>query len=258
MEQRAYKVFIIEDSEQDRELLEKSLMSYNLFQIVGCLPGGSGVLALIQRLHPDLLFVDVELPGLPGYELVNRLHEQVTWNMKVVFYTAYPQYMLEAIRSAAFDFLLKPFEMKELDLIVNRFIQSKIEKKEEVNTMACGIRGLEDEACKNAFSIQLPTGEIRVLRLSEIGYFKFNASRRCWEVFLFIQKLLAMRSSINAMNILGFSSQFVQIHKSYIINIQHLAMIDGDECIMYPPFNGERLPISSKYKKALQSSFIRL
>ena len=86
----------------------------------------------------------------------------------------------------------------------------------------------------------------------------FGGHIRCWEVFLFIQKLLAMRSSINAMNILGFSSQFVQIHKSYIINIQHLAMIDGDECIMYPPFNGERLPISSKYKKALQSSFIQL
>lgn len=117
MEQKAYKIFIIEDSDKDRELLEKSLASYNLFQVVGCLPGGSGALALIQRLHPDLLFIDVELPGLPGYEIVNKLHEVVMWDMKVVFYTAYPHYMLEAIRSAAFDFLLKPFEMKELDLI---------------------------------------------------------------------------------------------------------------------------------------------
>lgn len=65
MEQKAYKIFIIEDSDKDRELLEKSLASYNLFQVVGCLPG-SGALALIQSLHPDLLFIDVELPGLPG------------------------------------------------------------------------------------------------------------------------------------------------------------------------------------------------
>lgn len=49
MEQKAYKIFIIEDSDKDRELLEKSLASYNLFQVVGCLPGGSGALALIQR-----------------------------------------------------------------------------------------------------------------------------------------------------------------------------------------------------------------
>lgn len=85
MEQKAYKIFIIEDSDKDRELLEKSLASYNLFQVVGCLPGGSGALALIQRLHPDLLFIDVELPGLPGYEIVNKLHEVVMWDMKVVF-----------------------------------------------------------------------------------------------------------------------------------------------------------------------------
>lgn len=183
MEQKAYKIFIIEDSDKDRELLEKSLASYNLFQVVGCLPGGSGALALIQRLHPDLLFIDVELPGLPGYEIVNKLHEVVMWDMKVVFYTAYPHYMLEAIRSAAFDFLLKPFEMKELDLIINRFVQAKIEKKEEINSVSV-MRGVEGESGKGTFSIQLPTGEIRVLRLSEIGYFKFNASRRCWEVFL--------------------------------------------------------------------------
>ena len=90
MEQKAYKIFIIEDSDKDRELLEKSLASYNLFQVVGCLPGGSGALALIQRLHPDLLFIDVELPGLPGYEIVNKLHDVVMWDMKVVFYYCCP------------------------------------------------------------------------------------------------------------------------------------------------------------------------
>lgn len=194
MEQRAYKVFIIEDSEQDRELLEKSLMSYNLFQIVGCLPGGSGVLALIQRLHPDLLFVDVELPGLPGYELVNRLHEQVTWNMKVVFYTAYPQYMLEAIRSAAFDFLLKPFEMKELDLIVNRFIQSKIEKKEEVNTMLVVYAGWKMKLVKMLFPSSCRRGrfvycvfqksDILNLMLHAGAGKSFYSFRNCWPCVL--------------------------------------------------------------------------
>lgn len=257
MGQKAYKVVIIEDSEKDRELLERNLMSYNQFQVVGCLPSGSGALAFIQRLRPDLLFIDVELPGIPGYEVVQKLHDTVIWDMKVVFYTAYPQYMLDAIRSAAFDFLLKPFESGELDLIVNRFMQQKIAKKENVNVLSLGQYGM-DGSTKTSFSIQLPTGEIRVLRLSEIGYFKFNASRRCWEVFLYMQKLLTMRSTLNATAILGFSSQFVQIHKSYIINVQHLAMIDSDECLMYPPFNGEKLPISCKYKKALQNSFIQL
>lgn len=69
MEQKAYKIFIIEDSDKDRELLEKSLASYNLFQVVGCLPGGSGALALIQSLHPDLLLLTWNCRGFPDMRL---------------------------------------------------------------------------------------------------------------------------------------------------------------------------------------------
>lgn len=57
MEQKAYKIFIIEDSDKDRELLEKSLASYNLFQVVGCLPGGSGALALSFSVYILICFL---------------------------------------------------------------------------------------------------------------------------------------------------------------------------------------------------------
>lgn len=191
MEQKAYKIFIIEDSDKDRELLEKSLASYNLFQVVGCLPGGSGALALIQRLHPDLLFIDVELPGLPGYEIVNKLHEVVMWDMKVVFYTAYPHYMLEAIRCAAFDFLLKPFEMKELDLIINRFVQAKIEKKEEINSVSV-MRGVEGEkvhfpsSCRRgrfAYCVSQKSDILNLMLHAGAGK-SFYSFRNCWPCVL--------------------------------------------------------------------------
>ena len=256
MENKVYKVLIIDDSDKDRGILEESLKTYGLFQLVGCLSGGFSASALIKDTQPDLLFLDVELPGMQGYDVVNKLHGLVTWNMKIVFYTAYPQYMINAIHISAFDYLLKPFEKKDLDAVVTRFVQTRMEEK---NVPSC-LSSLEKTTVVNekTFTIQLPTGDIHVLRLSDIGYFKFNASRRCWEVFLYTQKLLAMRSSINAVRILGFSSQFVQIHKSYIINLQHLAVIHSDVCIMFPPFNNEKLPISGKYKKELQNSFIQL
>ena len=176
--------------------------------------------------------------------------------MKIVFYTAYPQYMINAIHISAFDYLLKPFGQKELDTVVNRFIQAMMEEKS--SPLHLPLPEKAADASEKTFTIQLPTGDIHVLRLTDIGYFKFNASRRCWEVFLYTQKLLAMRSSINATRILGFSPQFVQIHKSYIINMQHLAVIHSDVCIMFPPFNNIKLPISGKYKKELQNSFIQL
>lgn len=254
-----YKVVVVEDSEEDRGLLERSLEAYRNFQVVGSLSTGFHVSELIDNVHPDLLFVDVELPGIQGYDLVDRLRNRVTWNMKVVFYTAHPQYMLNAIRVSAFDYLLKPFDRKDLDGVVERFLEAR-NREDDASFPIQGMPSqfMSEDSGKKTFTIQLPTGDIRILRLADIGYFKFNAMRRCWEVFLCNRKLLTMRSSINANNILGFSSQFMQIHKSYIINVQYLAVIHADVCMMFPPFDGEKLPISGKYKKELQSCFIRL
>ena len=256
MEQKVYKVLIIDDSDKDREALEESLKPYGVFQIAGCLSSGFSAPALIKNAQPDLLFLDVELPGIQGYDVVEKLRGLVTWNMRIVFYTAYPQYMINAIHLSAFDYLLKPFEKKDLDAVVTRFVQAKMAERSEPFSLSPQEKPAEGN--ERTFTIQLPTGDIHVLRLADIGYFKFNASRRCWEVFLYTQKLLTMRSSVNAVRILGFSSQFIQIHKSYIINLQHLAVIHSDVCIMFPPFNNEKLPISGKYKKELQNSFIQL
>lgn len=256
MEHKVYRVLIIDDSEEDREVLEESLKKYDFFQVVGCLSNGFSAPALINSTKPDLLFLDVELQGIQGYEVINKLHGLVTWDMKIVFYTAYPRYMINAIRISAFDCLLKPFEMKDLDVVINRFMQAKIE--EQKMSLSLPMQEKSVDTNEKIFTIQLPMGDIHVLRLSDIGYFKFNTSRRCWEVLLYTQKLLVMRSSINATRILSFSPKFIQIHKSYIINMQHLAVIHDDVCIMYPPFNNEKLPISGKYKKELQNSFIQL
>lgn len=255
MGDKIYKILIIEDSDEDRTKLEESLESYSFFQIANSLNTGFAAPELVRKLRPDLLFIDVELSGIQGYDIIDKLRGEITWNMKTVFYTAYPQYMINAIRLSVFDYLLKPFEKKDLDLIVNRFIQARMEEKGALPDLPP--QDVSDEMGSKTFTIQLPTGDIRILRHSDIGYFKFNTLRRCWEVFLYNQKLLTMRSTINATRILGFSPQFMQIHKSYIINIQHLAIIHTDVCIMFPPFNNERLPISGKYKKGLQNCFIQ-
>ncbi len=253
--EKMYKVLIIEDSDEDCKVLKNSLGSYGFFQIVGSSFSGFSAPALLKDMQPDLLFIDVELPGIKGYDVVGKLCGLVTWEMKVVFYTAHPQYMIDAIRISAFDYLLKPFEKKDLDLIVNRFMQAKMDRR--TFPVCQSLPEARAEAEKITFTIQLPTGDIHILRLTGIGYFKFNALRRCWEVFLYTQRSLMIRSSINAVQILSFSSQFVQIHKSYIVNIQYLAVIHGDVCIMFPPFNKEELPISGKYKKELQNRFIQ-
>ena len=78
---------------------------------------------LIAKVQPDLLFLDVELPDMTGMELLQEIRDSVSWNMRIVFYTAYDKYMIQAIREAAFDYLLKPFEEQELRDILARFVE---------------------------------------------------------------------------------------------------------------------------------------
>lgn len=78
---------------------------------------------LIFKTMPDLVFLDVELPDMQGPELLNLVRNEITWNMQVVFYTAYNKYMLDAIRESAFDYLLKPIDKSELSNMMKRFIE---------------------------------------------------------------------------------------------------------------------------------------
>ena len=78
---------------------------------------------MIDKLRPDILFLDVELPDMKGIELLEQINSCVTWNMQVIFYTAYDKYMINAIRESAFDYLLKPIDRKELECIITRFLK---------------------------------------------------------------------------------------------------------------------------------------
>lgn len=63
------------------------------------------------------------MPDMTGLELLQEIRDYVSWNMRVVFYTAYDKYMIQAIREAAFDYLLKPFDEQDLKEILTRFTQ---------------------------------------------------------------------------------------------------------------------------------------
>ncbi len=74
-----------------------------------------------MELRPDLLFLDVELPDVLGLNLLSEMRDEVLWDMKVVFYTSYDKYLLQALRESAFDFLLKPFETGDLRVVIERY-----------------------------------------------------------------------------------------------------------------------------------------
>lgn len=257
MGQKIYNIIIIEDEEGEARQLAKALDNYPEFHIVAIVPTLRKAPKEIKKYRPDLLFLDIEFPDGKGFTMIDKLRTHITWNMKTVFYTAHDKYMLNAIRSEAFDYLLKPFDSQELDNILKKFIERKHEEEKTSGPNATSQTEIlaPQSADNEHFIITMPSGDIRVVKVSDIGIFHYNMERRVWEVLFSNQEWVPLRSNLKPEQIINYSSQFIRIHKSYIINISYLAMIHDNNCLMYPPFNKIEIPISTRYRHVLKLRF---
>lgn len=245
-----YKVVIIDDDEVALENLSFELRKDVRFSLEGTARNGKQGKKLIAKVQPDLLFLDVEMPDITGMELLQEMRDSISWNMRVVFYTAYDKYMIQAIREAAFDYLLKPFEEQSLRDILVRFV----EQAEAGHRVPLPVGAPLPTG--QTFIVFTPTNDMRALRPAEIGFFRYCSERKQWEVILNNQPPLVLRRGMTAEQITQYSPCFVQIHQSYIINIDYLMIIKDCKCMLYPPFDKvTELLVSRKYKKELQDRF---
>lgn len=118
--EKIYRTIIIDDEESAIDNLCLELQRYTYISIEGKARNGVLGIKLIERLRPDLVFLDVELPDMRGMDVVAKLEGYISWNMNVVFYTAHDKYVIDALRAKAFDFLLKPVDSKELQTVLSR------------------------------------------------------------------------------------------------------------------------------------------
>lgn len=245
-----YKVAIVDDDELSLDNLAFGLQKFEDFHVEGTARNGASGKKLIAKVHPDLLFLDVELPDMRGMDLLDSIRESLTWDMKVVFYTAYDKYMVSVIRQSAFDYLLKPFEEEELELIISRFMK-RIELERKAVSFPSALVNTSQ-----TFMVFTPTNDMRALRPAEIGYFRYCSERKQWEVVLSGQAPLPLKKSTTAEQIVKYAPCFVQIHQSFIINIDYLMIIKDSKCVLYPPFeNVSELLVSKKFKKELQDRY---
>lgn len=245
-----YKVLIIDDDEISLEKLSYELSKDKRFVLEKTAKNGNHGKKMILSIQPDLLFLDIEMSDMTGLELLQEIRNSVVWNMKVIFYTAYNKYMIQAIRESAFDYLLKPFKEQELKDILARFVK----QAESGQRMLLPTALIPDSG--KTFIVFTPTNDMRVLRPFEIGYFRYCSDRKLWEVILNDQQAIVLRRGMTSEQIVKYSTGFVQIHQSYIVNIDYLMVIKDSKCVMYPPFDKtSELIVSRKFKKELQDRY---
>src|ERR1700744_2616595 len=115
------KAIIIDDELKGRIALRQKIADYcQGVEVVGEAATGEEGMEAIRRFEPQVVFLDIEMPGMDGFEMLRAIEQK---NFHLIFTTAYDQYALKAFRFAAFDYLLKPVDIEELRQAVSRVVQ---------------------------------------------------------------------------------------------------------------------------------------
>ena len=195
---------------------------------------------VIDSLHPDLVFLDIEMPVMNGFVMLQKLNYK---DFELIFVTAYDHYAIKAIRFSALDYLVKPVDIDDLKLAV-----AKAEENKNKHTPGLQLEHLlECLQKKTPRRIPIPTSEgLQFINLEDIVY--LEASNNYTYIFLSpIQKYLVSRTLKEFEELLP-AENFVRIHHSHIINkfyIEKYIRGEGGQVVMR---NGTVLDVSKRKK----------
>lgn len=233
------QAIIIDDELQGRKLLQALIKSHctDIHVVEECCDLPNGVKA-IRKHKPDLIFLDIEMPGHSGLELLDFFDEKDI-NFGIIFTTAYNEYAVKAFKMSAVDYLLKPISGADLEEAVERF-RKRFVKNEPINSKQEAQFVIEQSGSK----IAIPVGQsIKFIDLDDVVYLK--AENTYTEIHLQDHsKLLVSRILKNFEDVLEDKPNFFRCHKSYIINRQFVldyVKSDGGYLVLKPRIE---IPIS--------------
>src|SRR6266702_4419079 len=208
------RVLVIDDERIARDGLQELLGADPDVEVIGEAADGNSAIEAIRHLKPDLVFLDVQIPGVDGFGVISEIGLE---NMPVlIFVTAYDQYTLKAFEVHALDYLLKPFDAMRLESAVKHAKQQISTSRQRQKE---GLHGLLD----TTLNIQQPQkrlsiksrGRIVFLNLSEIDYIEGAGNYLCFHAgtqeFLTRETMAVCEQKLQ-------SSEFVRIHRSTIVN----------------------------------------
>lgn len=233
---------LIDDEPLARSITREYLASYSNIQIVQeCNDGFEGVKAITQH-KPDLIFLDIQMPKINGFEMLELLDPCPS----VIFTTAFDEYAIKAFEAHAIDYLLKPYSKERFDKAMNKWLQQK-NNNAAVNEKSLpeNIRQPEE---RNRIVVK-EAGNIRIIPVHEVlyleaydDYVKIHTSK---EMFLKKKTMSFYEQSLD-------ENQFVRVHRSYIIQLSQLTRIEPLEKDTHLALlkNGTKIPLSkSGYTK---------
>jgi two-component system, LytTR family, response regulator len=212
------RCIIVEDQEAPRAFLEKELQRFGELKLIGAYPSAEAAIEQIIRDNPQLIFLDVELPMKSGFDFLEDL-KRLDLHPCIIFTTAYDQYAIQAIKNAAFDYLLKPIDPEELTLALNRYLSqtSNYSMEEKIDKL------LEHINPNHKIRFNTRQGFILVSP-TEIIY--CEADWNYTRIFLTGERIETISINIGKVLDLLPADQFIRISRSHAINPRFLVKVN--------------------------------
>lgn len=237
------KTVIIDDEPLAASIVQEYLSEFPQFEIVKVCQDGFEGLKAVQQFQPDLIFLDVQMPKITGFEMLELVENPPA----VIFTTAFDEYAVKAFDEMAIDYLLKPFSMRRFTQAMDKFLQQfsaqeNTPKSEEYS-------GLAEKRDRLVVRVK---NEIKIIPTDQVVYFEaeddYIAIHTAAGKYL---KKMTMKALEEAMD----STRFVRVHRSFILNVNQIAKIEPYERENYlvKLLSGGQVPVSkSGYSRLRQ------
>lgn len=246
MHEQIFTAAIIEDEVSARESLSYLLMmAFPNIRIISESSDFQEVVRIINSEPVNIIFLDINLGKINGFDILDALGKH---NTKVIFVTAYEEYAIKAIKYRAAGYLLKPVALGDLIETVNAALEDQAKSTEPVKNVS------KDNPVKH-LSISDRT-KIQLLALTDVSYLHADGSYTAIYLSTGQKYVTSKRLGFYEEELCGKSS-FFRVHKSYIINFDHVDYLDKSNHVALLK-NGEAIPCSIDFSELLQSASTRI
>lgn len=235
------KVVIIDDEILSRNLLKEYLLGNENFTLIAECKNGIEAIGVINAMQPDLIFLDIQMPGKTGFEVL----EDLEYLPQIIFSTAFDDFALKAFEVNAIDYLLKPFTKQRFQTALEKVkindkstIQSRIDLIESIQTKTYSSRVLVQKGYK---LINILVNDIIYIEAQDDYAMLFTAN----DSFLTNKGISAIHTKLNP-------DEFLRIHRSFVVSIHHIKEVLKDtNGFQIITSNNKKINVSRSYSEVM-------
>lgn len=241
---------IVDDEKLARDLLREYLENYPDIEVIGEADQGTDAVEKIDKLKPDLVFLDVQMPGMTGFDVL----EDIEHEPYVIFVTAYDQYAIKAFEKNAVDYLLKPLDEERFRNAVNRAMKRKTLEHSSIEDLLSSMRSERKGTYDTHIFVQ-KSEKLFNLPVEEIVYLEASGD---YTIITTKADQFVSSSGIGKLEEILNPEVFIRVHRSTIVNVNYLKEIERhfNGGMVVKMQSGKSFPVSRTYAKLIRKKVV--